>query len=259
MYDCPLQHAPFAYKFTGKERDSESGLDNFGARYNSSNLGRFMSPDPKQIGAHMFDPQTLNRYAYTRNNPLAFIDPDGRDLEKAWKDVKTFANSIYVKVSIGLGAELKAKRGPVEAKVGFSYKANAETSQDSILKVSKSADLGVSAGTENHTVYGKSGSVEQTVLTLQNDMHLTGEEPPIVTTGDKVGPANASEDKLGIGLEGGLVVVGGGEVGATREGLSALKDAASEVKDSLTNPGPPSAPKPPQPPACTADKDKKCN
>ena len=33
------------YKFTGKERDSESGLDNFGARYNSSSLGRFMSPD----------------------------------------------------------------------------------------------------------------------------------------------------------------------------------------------------------------------
>ena len=45
MYDCPAQDAPLTYKFTGKERDSESGLDNFGARYNSSNLGRFMSPD----------------------------------------------------------------------------------------------------------------------------------------------------------------------------------------------------------------------
>ena len=32
-------------KFTGKERDSESGLDNFGAGYNSSSLGRFMSPE----------------------------------------------------------------------------------------------------------------------------------------------------------------------------------------------------------------------
>jgi hypothetical protein len=85
------------------------------------------------------------------------------------------------------------------------------------------------------------------------------EEPPVVTTGDKVGLANASEDKLGIGLEGGVVVVGGGEVGATRGGLNALKDAASEVKDSVTNPGPPPTPKPPQPPPCTADKDKKCN
>src|SRR5262249_15221182 len=34
------------YKFTGKERDTESGLDNFGARYDSSSMGRFMSPDP---------------------------------------------------------------------------------------------------------------------------------------------------------------------------------------------------------------------
>jgi RHS repeat-associated protein len=34
-------HAPSAYKFTGKERDSESGLDNFGARYYASTMGRF--------------------------------------------------------------------------------------------------------------------------------------------------------------------------------------------------------------------------
>lgn len=95
------QYDAATYKFTGKERDAESGLDNFGARYNSSAIGRFTSPDPKQIGAHMLDPQTLNRYAYTRNNPLAYVDPDGRDLAKAWADVKTFASSIYIKVSGG--------------------------------------------------------------------------------------------------------------------------------------------------------------
>ena len=33
------------YKFTGKERDSESGLDDFGARYFTSNMGRWMTPD----------------------------------------------------------------------------------------------------------------------------------------------------------------------------------------------------------------------
>jgi RHS repeat-associated protein len=37
---------PNHYKFTGKERDSESGLDYFGARYYGSNMGRWMSPDP---------------------------------------------------------------------------------------------------------------------------------------------------------------------------------------------------------------------
>jgi RHS repeat-associated protein len=60
---------------TGKERDSESGLDNFGARYNASSMGRFMSPDP--LGGRMLDPQTLNKYAYVRNNPTTLIDPTG--------------------------------------------------------------------------------------------------------------------------------------------------------------------------------------
>jgi hypothetical protein len=32
-YDCPVKHGPLTHKFTGKERDSESNLDNFGARY----------------------------------------------------------------------------------------------------------------------------------------------------------------------------------------------------------------------------------
>jgi RHS repeat-associated protein len=68
------------YKFTGKERDSESGLDNFGARYNSFQYGRFMTPDPAgMMAADLQNPQTLNRYAYVLNNPLSFTDPTGLD------------------------------------------------------------------------------------------------------------------------------------------------------------------------------------
>jgi RHS repeat-associated protein len=77
---CPnvAQH----YKFTGKERDAESGLDNFGARYDASNLGRFMTTDwaskPTTVPYALFgDPQTLNLYAYVRNNPLSRSDVDG--------------------------------------------------------------------------------------------------------------------------------------------------------------------------------------
>ena len=65
-------------KFTGKERDSESGLDYFGARFYGSALGRFTSPDP--LGGHYEDPQTLNKYAYVRNNPLTLTDPTGLDI-----------------------------------------------------------------------------------------------------------------------------------------------------------------------------------
>jgi RHS repeat-associated protein len=64
------------YQFTGKERDSESNLDNFGARFDSSQWGRFLSPD-KLVDQHTEDPQSMNLYAYVRNRPLTDTDPSG--------------------------------------------------------------------------------------------------------------------------------------------------------------------------------------
>jgi len=72
---------------TGKERDSESGNDYFGARYYASSMGRFMSPDydeadddPEPVPyAALENPQTLNLYTYGRNNPLGGVDVDGHD------------------------------------------------------------------------------------------------------------------------------------------------------------------------------------
>jgi RHS repeat-associated protein len=72
------------HKFTGKERDTESNLDNFEARYRSSTLGRFMSPDPGNAGAVPTNPQSWNMYSYVVNNPLRFIDPLG--LFCVWDD-----------------------------------------------------------------------------------------------------------------------------------------------------------------------------
>ncbi len=64
-------------QFTGKERDAETGLDYFGARYMSSAQGRFTSPDPGGYGAAPIDPQSWNMYSYGLNNPLRYVDPDG--------------------------------------------------------------------------------------------------------------------------------------------------------------------------------------
>ena len=70
--------------FTGKERDAESGLDYFGARYYASNMGRWMSPDwsakeePVPY-AKLGNPQTLNLYSYVQNNPLSQMDDDGHE------------------------------------------------------------------------------------------------------------------------------------------------------------------------------------
>jgi len=60
-------------KFTGKERDSESGLDYFGARYFGSALGRFTGADPLLASANAGDPQSWNRYAYGLNNPMLCV------------------------------------------------------------------------------------------------------------------------------------------------------------------------------------------
>lgn len=70
------------YKFTGKERDSQTGLDNFEARYYTSGLGRFMTPDwaerPTAVPYAVFgDPQTLNLYTYVENAPVNRVDATG--------------------------------------------------------------------------------------------------------------------------------------------------------------------------------------
>jgi RHS repeat-associated protein len=76
---------------TGKERDAETGLDYFGARYFSAAQGRFTSPDwsekPEPVPyAKVIDPQTLNLYAYVRNNPLRSRDADGHEVDLTGDD-----------------------------------------------------------------------------------------------------------------------------------------------------------------------------
>jgi RHS repeat-associated protein len=63
------------YKFTGMERDAETGNDHAWFRNYEQNLGRWLSPDP--LGGDITNPQSLNRYAYVMNNPTTFIDPLG--------------------------------------------------------------------------------------------------------------------------------------------------------------------------------------
>jgi RHS repeat-associated protein len=71
---------PTSAFYTGKERDAESGLDYFGARYYSSNMGRFSSPDPSGLASvNPANPQSWNLYSYVLNNPLINVDPTGLD------------------------------------------------------------------------------------------------------------------------------------------------------------------------------------
>ncbi|MBI1793650.1 MAG: hypothetical protein HYR70_05615, partial [Chloroflexi bacterium] len=66
---------PTDYTFTGQKNDASDGLMYSGARYYDAAIGRFTQPD--SIIPNQFDPQSLNRYAYVRNNPVRYTDPIG--------------------------------------------------------------------------------------------------------------------------------------------------------------------------------------
>jgi RHS repeat-associated protein len=97
MYDYTQHFEYFSYKFTGKERDAESGLDYFGARYYASNMGRFMSPDDGS-DQDPSAPQSWNLYSYVQNNPLSNTDPDGNDCV-----TQTRTSSTTESVSVNTG------------------------------------------------------------------------------------------------------------------------------------------------------------
>jgi len=69
---------PTDYTFTGQRNEAGLGLMHYGARFYSPRLGRFVSADT--IVPNPLSPQDLNRYTYTRNNPLAYIDRDGHQV-----------------------------------------------------------------------------------------------------------------------------------------------------------------------------------
>lgn len=73
------------FLFVGKEQDTETGLSNFGGRLAITSLARFLSVDPAESAGGNADPQRLNSYAYGLNNPVRFVDPDGRS-PSDWAD-----------------------------------------------------------------------------------------------------------------------------------------------------------------------------
>jgi RHS repeat-associated protein len=242
------------YKFTGKERDAESGLDNFGARSDASSLGRFMSADPGGFFKHLIDPQGLNRYAYARDNPLIHIDPDGKDWQTAWNDLKTFGNSVYTKMTFGAGLGGKSKVGTGEAKAEVNYKATLKFST-SAVSLSHSSEASAEAGTPGGPTVGASKGSEQMLRSVNSDGTVTAPETAHATGGLSAGSegtsVSSSTEEVGFVVEEGVGILAGFEIGATREGWQALGDAFSNVKDEVVPPSPP-PPATPGPPTAAS-------
>lgn len=164
---------PQAYKFTGKERDSESNLDFFIARYYSSNFGRFLSPDEFTGGpvdafsssdplptsslpyALITNPQSLNKYTYTWNNPLRYTDPDGHFIDTLIDIASAVysASAVVADVITGsdqLKTDLKALGGDLVAVAvpgltGVGSAIRAANKVDNVVDTVRAVDKGVDA------------------------------------------------------------------------------------------------------------------
>jgi RHS repeat-associated protein len=147
-----VEHAPNVeatpFRFTGKERDSETGLYYYGARYLNPQTGMWLSTDPA-MGEYIpqaplndearkynqnlpgmggiFNTVNLHTYHYAGNNPVKYIDPDGRD--------------IYTVMLLGAGVKIVAG-GSVE--IGFAWDDNGNAA----LLLSISAGIGVEASVD---------------------------------------------------------------------------------------------------------------
>ncbi len=106
------------HRLVGKEKDTETGLYYFGARYMDAWLGRFTQPDPSGIAeSDLMNPQRFNRYAYSLNNPYRYIDPDGKWPEQVHNTIisRAFSGSNYKLSSTAIAA---LQRGSAEADSG---------------------------------------------------------------------------------------------------------------------------------------------
>jgi len=97
------------HRYTDQEYDSETGLYNYNARLYDPIIGRFITPDP--VIPNVYDSQSLDPYAYCRNNPLRYVDPSG----KVWGvAVAAVAAGAFLYESFFTTPDLNAPISPVD-------------------------------------------------------------------------------------------------------------------------------------------------
>jgi RHS repeat-associated protein len=245
---------PQNYKFTGKERDSESSLDNFGARYYASTTGRFTTPDwalkPVTVPYAKFgDPQSLNLYTYVENSPLNRIDADGHcppcddNGQPGFAHIGGMANpdnndflDMVKRDGNGLIHEEPGKVVLMGGTIDVSTTANA-----GFVQVNSTGARSIQA------VPGVGGTVDIT-------LHAPGATPNALSlsAGTPVvsGSLTTNSATLSVGFVAGPPVKAGlnisADATAVKETLSSLvSSAASAVRGAFTGVSPPPPPPPP--------------
>jgi RHS repeat-associated protein len=113
------------HKFTGQRLDANTGLYYRGARYGDPFLGQFVTPDT--IIQNPYDPQTLNRYVYVRNNPLIYTDPTGNSFfGSIFNDVGNFFSHPTLKGALEIANPVAWAANTALWNYGVSHRAQAE-------------------------------------------------------------------------------------------------------------------------------------
>src|SRR5690606_10883368 len=102
-----LSAGAVTHGFTGHERDAATGLDYLHARYYDSGTGHFQRPDPA-FDVNPLNPHSYNLYAYTHNNPVNYVDPDGEAVETAWDVASVTMGAVSFGLNIAQGNYLAA-------------------------------------------------------------------------------------------------------------------------------------------------------
>jgi len=166
---CPQNN----YKFEGKERDTETGNDDFGARYYSNRFGRWLSADWSSVPvaipyANLTNPQTLNLYSMVADDPESFADLDGHGPQGGANPSQNTSCDNNAKSTCGdpgregdgTAAQQQEQKPPdqvqqvIQAQADAKKKAIAEQTRtpseqdkkDALVKAGKMADAGVKAG-----------------------------------------------------------------------------------------------------------------
>jgi len=145
--------------FTGHERDRESGLDYMLARYHSGQLARFLSTDPAAISRrNLRFPERWNRYSYTLNNPLKYVDLDGRDVTVAanaradvayaYQHSATFRTQFDAAknnpdVNVTITKKRKVKEGRAKVDLAVTVKATEHSSSGEVTVLRAAVDATV--------------------------------------------------------------------------------------------------------------------
>jgi len=205
----PLYDTRTESRYTGKERDTESGLDYFGARYYGSNMGRFMSPDPFLNSGRPSNPQTWNRYTYGLNNPLRNTDPTG--LYTCSGDKKQ-CSGVADALKAAQGALGNLKKGSADYKnLSAAISAYGKAGVDNGVHVG----FGSTSGAGNTTVGVMADASGNKMTTADNP---TGQNINVTIDPSKNGSLN--QEAITLGHEGSHVADGTALVGALPSSLA---------------------------------------